>query len=195
MGIYLNPGNAAFTDIRNDVYVDKSGLIERINQSVNTPRRLSCVSRPRRFGKSFAAQMLCAYYDCSCDSSALFEDLEIAEMPSFREHLNHYNVIYVDITGAAPYTNHYKTLIPFLSENITREIMEIFPGVKKGASLPETLVNAASLNGNKFIMIVDEWDAPIRDYRGEILLVGISYNKEIEAGRRKYDCIIEPLVH
>lgn len=164
MGIYLNPGNAAFTDIRNDVYVDKSGLIELINQSVNTPRRLSCVSRPRRFGKSFAAQMLCAYYDRSCDSSALFEDLEIAEMPSFKDHLNQYNVIYVDITGAAPYTDNYQTLIPFLSENITREIMEMCPGLKKGASLPETLVNAASLNGNKFIMIVDEWDAPIREY-------------------------------
>ncbi|MEZ3486531.1 MAG: AAA family ATPase [Lachnospiraceae bacterium] len=39
---------------------------------------MTCVSRPRRSGKSYAAKMLCAYYDRSCDSSALFDDLEIA---------------------------------------------------------------------------------------------------------------------
>ena len=164
MGTYLNPGNAAFADIRNDIYIDKSGLIELINQSINTPRRLSCVSRPRRFGKSFAAQMLCAYYDRSCDSSALFEDLAIAKKTSFRKHLNQYDVIYIDMSGTAPYTDNYQMLIPFLSNNITCEIMEIFPDLKRGTSLPETLVNAASLSGRKFIMIIDEWDAPIREH-------------------------------
>ena len=53
-------------------------MIALINETIHTPRRLTCVSRSRRFGKSFAAQMLCAYYDRSCDSSALFEDLEIS---------------------------------------------------------------------------------------------------------------------
>ena len=58
MGNYLNPGNSGFAGIRNDIYVDKSGLIGLINQTIDTPRRMTCVSRPRRFGKSFAAQML-----------------------------------------------------------------------------------------------------------------------------------------
>ena len=148
MGTYLNPGNAAFADIRNDIYIDKSGLIELINESINTPIRLSCVSRPRRLGKSFAAQMLCA----------------IAKKTSFRKHLNQYDVIYIDMSGTAPYTDNYQMLIPFLSNNITCEIMEIFPDLKRGTSLPETLVNAASLSGRKFIMIIDEWDAPIREH-------------------------------
>jgi len=72
MGTYLNPGNQGFCGIRNDTYIDKSGLIRLINDTIDTPRRLTCVSRPRRFGKSFAAQMLCAYYDKTCDSSSLF---------------------------------------------------------------------------------------------------------------------------
>ena len=63
MGNYLNPGNSGFAGIRNDIYIDKSGLVGLINQTIDTPRRMTCVSRPRRFGKSFAAQMLCAYYD------------------------------------------------------------------------------------------------------------------------------------
>lgn len=78
MGMYLNPGNSGFSRIRNDVYVDKSGLIQLVNETMETPRRLVCVSRPRRFGKSFAAKMLCAYYDKTCDSASLFEDLKIA---------------------------------------------------------------------------------------------------------------------
>lgn len=63
MGNYLNPGNSGFTTVRNDVYVDKTGLIKLINETIDTPRCLTCISRPRRFGKSFAAKMLCAYYD------------------------------------------------------------------------------------------------------------------------------------
>lgn len=78
MGTYLNPGNSGFARIRNSVYVDKSGLIALVNQTLNTPRCLTCISRPRRFGKSFAAKMLCAYYDKTCDSAGLFDDLKIA---------------------------------------------------------------------------------------------------------------------
>ncbi len=75
MGTYLNPGNSGFEAIRRSAYVDKSGLIGLINDTIGTMRKLTCVSRPRRFGKSFAAQMLCAYYDKTCDSSPLFDDL------------------------------------------------------------------------------------------------------------------------
>ncbi len=83
--------------------MDKSGLIALINDTIETPRRLTCISRPRRFGKSFAAKMLCAYYDKTCDSSALFDDLEIAEDKrmngSYKQHLNKYDVIYLDMTN------------------------------------------------------------------------------------------------
>ncbi len=101
MGTYLNPGNQGFSGIRNDIYVDKSGLIHLINQTIDTPRRLTCVSRPRRFGKSFAAQMLCAYYDKTCDSSELFDDLEIAaeHKENYEKYRNKFDVIYLDITN------------------------------------------------------------------------------------------------
>ncbi|MBQ9003163.1 MAG: AAA family ATPase, partial [Eggerthellaceae bacterium] len=44
------------------------------------------VSRPRRFGKSYAAKMLVAYYSCGCDSASLFEGLEISRFNDFEEH-------------------------------------------------------------------------------------------------------------
>ena len=77
-GHYVNPGSQGFQLISNSNYVDKTMLIDLLNSRIGTTDRLVCISRPRRFGKSFAAQMLCAYYDCSCDSHSLFDDKKIA---------------------------------------------------------------------------------------------------------------------
>lgn len=98
MGKYLNIGNAGFKSMTKDIYVDKTGMIGFINSTLGTTRKLTCVSRPRRFGKSFAAKMLCAYYDKSCDSRGLFEGLDISKDDSFERFLNKYDVIYLDIT-------------------------------------------------------------------------------------------------
>ena len=99
MGTYLNPGNEGFRKILQSEYVDKTGLIALINKTIGTMEMLTCVSRPRRFGKSYAAKMLCAYYDCSCDSRGLFDDKEIAGTQEYLTHLNQYHVINLDITG------------------------------------------------------------------------------------------------
>lgn len=169
MGTYLNPGNNGFTGIRNDIYVDKSGLINLINQTIETPRRLTCISRPRRFGKSFAAKMLCAYYDKTCDSSALFDDLEISAKdeyrPSYRQHLNKYDVIYLDMTNIIGEAGKSET-VSFIRRKVTEELVSAYPALKCDESFSTTLINAAALTGNKFIMIIDEWDAPIRETPG-----------------------------
>ena len=99
MGIYVNPGNSGFAEIADADYVDKTMLIELINRTVRKRNKFTCVSRPRRFGKSYAAKMLCAYYDRSCDSHELFDDKNIARSESYLTYLNHYNVIYLDITS------------------------------------------------------------------------------------------------
>ena len=94
MGIFINKGNFAFRQSRNSEYIDKSGLIAEVNKTLFTRQKFTCVTRCRRFGKSMAAEMLAAYYDYSCDSRALFADLQIASAPTFEEHLNKYPVIY-----------------------------------------------------------------------------------------------------
>lgn len=162
MGNYLNPGNCGFTSIRNDTYIDKSGLIRLINQGINTPRCLTCVSRPRRFGKSFAAKMLCAYYDKSCDSAVLFDDLVIAQDPHYKEHLNQYNVIYLDMTSVIGVTDK-KEIVSYVVRNVTEELLELYPQLKVKEAFFDTLANAIKLTGDKFVMIIDEWDAPIRE--------------------------------
>ena len=82
MGIYINKGNGGFRQIRNSEYVDKSELISVVNKTLFTEQKFTCVTRCRRFGKSMAAKLLAAYYDHSCDSRQLFEDLQIARSPT-----------------------------------------------------------------------------------------------------------------
>ena len=97
MGRYINKGNNAFRDIVNSEYVDKTSLIPLINATLNTESRYSCVTRCRRFGKSMAAKMLCAYYDKSCNSRELFRGLVAEKDDSFEKYLNKYYVIIIDM--------------------------------------------------------------------------------------------------
>lgn len=48
--------------LKNEIYVDKSMLIEPINKLVGTGDCYICITRPRRFGKTINANMLGAYY-------------------------------------------------------------------------------------------------------------------------------------
>ncbi len=168
LGTYLNPGNSGFMGIRNDIYVDKSGLISLINDTIDTPRRLTCISRPRRFGKSFAAKMLCAYYDKTCNSSKLFDGLKISSGQNihgtYEKHRNKYDVIYLDMTNIMGKAG--LGMVQFIEDSVTEELLAAYPELKAGSVFDETLIRATELAGNKFIMIVDEWDAPIRETPG-----------------------------
>lgn len=174
MGIYLNPGNAGFASIRRDQYVDKSGMISLLNRCVGTPRRLTCVSRPRRFGKSYAAKMLCAYYDKSCDSKQLFEDLKISGDKTYKEYLNHYNVIYLDISGFVSKLrsggSDVGQIVSMINESVVSELAAVFPCVKRGhifsdrvLPLSDAIMAVAENTGEQFIFIIDEWDAVFRE--------------------------------
>ncbi|MCI8896018.1 MAG: AAA family ATPase [Lachnospiraceae bacterium] len=166
MGTYLNPGNSGFIEIRNRTYVDKTGLIGLINDTIGTPEKLNCISRPRRFGKSYAAKMLCAYYDKTCESMALFDDLAIAVDEkwngSYHQHLNRYDVIYLDMTNIMGEAGE-EGIVAFIRSKVTEELTAAYPNLETDGSFSTTLIRTVELTGNKFVMIIDEWDAPIRE--------------------------------
>jgi hypothetical protein len=167
MGNYLNIGNDGFSTIRNSKYVDKSEMIDFINATIGTTRKLTCMSRPRRFGKLFAAKMLCAYYDKSCDSRELFADLEIATKKSYEEHLNKYDVIYLDITSFVSDAEDVKNVVNDIRIKIIQEVRDEYPEVKHSDILSETLSNVTEKTGNKFFVIIDEWDALFREAKND----------------------------
>ncbi|MCD8121824.1 MAG: ATP-binding protein [Clostridiales bacterium] len=169
MGMYLNPGNKGFQTILNGVYVDKTGLIDYVNSTINTPLKLTSVSRPRRFGKSFAAKMLCAYYDKSCDSRALFEGLEISKKASFEKGLNKYDVIYLDITWFISTTDHIDEMVKDIQNSVISELREKFFNLvpESEKSLPRALSGISEKTGNEFVIIIDEWDALFREAKSK----------------------------
>lgn len=165
MGTYINIGNAGFQRARNSEYIDKSELIALVNSTLFTEQGFSCVTRCRRFGKSLAAKMLCAYYDRSCDSRSLFSDLRIACDPSFEKHLNKYPVIYLDMSD---FTERYKNdlIVDKVKEKLREDILEAYPQVlaKDDDDLMEVLLRINAATGDSFILIVDEWDAICREF-------------------------------
>ena len=166
MGRYINIGNSGFQRARNSEYVDKSMLIAVINSTLNTERCMSCVTRCRRFGKSMAAKMLCAYYDQSCDSRHLFEDLKIAKDSSFEKHLNKYPVIYIDMSD---FVTRYKdeSIVKHIDEDLKSDIHAAYPDVYTSETddLMELLIRISTAEKQQFFFIIDEWDAICREFK------------------------------
>lgn len=168
MGIYVNPGNSGFEKICRGDYIDKTGLIELINHRIGSSDSLVCVSRPRRFGKSFAAKMLSAYYDCSCDSHELFDNKEIAGMPDYSRYLNQYNVLCLDITAFISDVKRKKQsldIVPdMIVETIQAELKSMDPELAGEENLNDCIIRYVERHGGRqFIFIIDEWDAMIRE--------------------------------
>ena len=106
MGSYLNPGSTAFQgSLRSQIYIDKSGLIEKTNTVLGTEQKYVCVSRPRRFGKSMAANMLASYYEKEENSDDLFGGLRISRAITYRDYLNQYDVIKINMQEFLSVTN------------------------------------------------------------------------------------------
>lgn len=165
--MYLNIGNDGFRAARNGEYVDKSELISVINSTLCSERQFTCVSRARRFGKSMAAKMLNAYYDKSCDSRSLFSGLKIASDPSFEQHLNKYPVIYVDMTEFVTRYRDNNRIVDYIQLKLVKDLQLSYPSVDYSfgddlLSVLYAIVKQAE--PQKFIMIIDEWDAILREF-------------------------------
>ena len=168
MGIYLNPGNIDFQQSLNSkIYVDKSMLIDYTNSLIYTEQKFICVSRPRRFGKSMAANMLSAYYDCKHDSGQLFKELKVAGSDSYEEHINKYNVIRINMQNFLNESHDINEMTRFIEEDLTDEIKETYPDVKypKRQTLIKILATVFSSTNIPFVIIIDEWDCVLRDSR------------------------------
>lgn len=166
MGIFVNPGNGAFqVAVNSEIYVDKTGLLTYTNKVMNTLQGYICNSRPRRFGKSIAANMLTAYYSRGCDSEAMFSGLTIGQAPDFKTHLNRYDVIHLDIQWCIEPAGGAEKVVSYITEKTVGELRKYYPAEipEHVKSLPEALSCVNGATGRKFILIIDEWDVLIRD--------------------------------
>lgn len=176
MGIYFNPGNRNFWKaIRSEIYVDKTELIACTNKMINTEEQFICVSRPRRFGKSMTVNMLAAYYSRGCDSGELFAGCKIEKNPGFREHLNQYDVICLNMQQFLIEAGSQK-VTEYLEQEVLEELKDEY-----GTSLKARRTGLAAAlrkiyvdTGKQFIFLIDEWDCIMRE------------RQEAEALQREY---------
>ncbi len=165
MGIYLNPDNRGFWKaVRSEIYVDKTGLITVTNKCINTEQQHICVSRPRRFGKSMALKMLAAYYSCGCESADLFRGLKIEQDESFSEHLNKYDVIYLNMQQFLIGAKQGK-VTEYLEQEVVRELRKAYGKIldRETEQLAVTLMDIYAETDRQFIILVDEWDCVMRE--------------------------------
>ena len=166
MGRFLNPSNSAFqTTLNSEIYVDKTELIDYTNRVINTDSAFICNSRPRRFGKSVTANMLAAYYSKGADSKEMFSGLKISSRESFEKHLNRYDVIHFDVQWLIEPDQDAGHIVDSMQDAVMKELKEEYPDMIPDdvTGLPDAMSMVTEKTGNKFIVIIDEWDVIIRD--------------------------------
>jgi len=171
-GTYLNPSNEGFAEsLRSEIYVDKSGLISYTNRVLKTEQKFVCVSRPRRFGKTMAAKMLVAYYSLSCDSSEMFSNLNIAKSKFYAEHLNKYNVIFLNMQKLLSKSEDLKSMVNAVKDVLLDDICNQYPDLYEKVNLKDftDIFNFLYKHTqNPFVFIIDEWDCVFREYKYDI---------------------------
>ena len=190
MGNILNPSeNNSFIKLANSkkyLFVDKTDFIEHINERINEDNCFLAITRPRRFGKTVTAHMLSAYYSKGYAGKNIFDKLEIANKPSFAEHLNKYNVLYIDMNSIRDdyiaYTEDedlqvkgVTSIVDYLQYSVIEELKEdkeyaniLSESRKVGKkNLSSALNEICNQTKEQFILIMDEWDLICREYRNE----------------------------
>ena len=170
MGVYLNPGNKSFSmAVNSQIYVDKTPMIQFTNAVLNTSQRYISVSRPRRFGKTMAADMLCAYYDMQADSRELFQERLLAETVSefstkaWDAHLGRFNVIRLVMTDFIKDDVEIVDSLNKISSRVLGELGKVYPMVEYDVTdFPYSMELFYRESGVEFVIVIDEWDAVFR---------------------------------
>ena len=171
MGIYLNPGADKFKEaLHSEIYVDKSKLIAYTNRVLGTKQKYVCVSRPRRFGKSMAADMIAAYYDRTADAEALFKQLKIYQEESFNIYKNSFDVIQLNMQTFLSESHTMDELLDFLREDVTGELQAEYPTavIKEKRGFSNVFEHIYAVSKRKFVFVIDEWDCVFREYREDL---------------------------
>lgn len=181
MGMYLNPGVNGFRDaVNSDIFVDKTAMLRYLNSVVYTKQKYVCVSRPRRFGKTMAVDMLCAYYGRGGDSSrSLFDGLKITrtdpvvmrtgEERPWNAFLGSFDVVRVTMTEFIKSDIPMERSLARMQRLVVRELRRAYPEADlfDESDLAMCMQEVFLETGRSFVVAIDEWDAPMRERRDD----------------------------
>ena len=179
MGTYLNPGKADFEEaINSKIFVDKTEMIMYLNSVVKTKQKYVSVLRPRRFGKTMAADMICAYYDRKAESRELFANRKLAGCEPYKsgekevfwdEYLGKFDVIRLVMTKFIKKNNTVKDALSKMQKLIVRDIKKEYPDIDcfDEEDLIQTIEDVYSENSKQLVIVLDEWDAVFRERQND----------------------------
>ena len=168
MGTYFNPDGEAFRKmIQSEIYVDKTGLLAYTNSVLNTMQGYLCISRPRRFGKSMAANMLAAYYSRESRAEELFSGFEISKSPDFQNYANQYNTIFLNMQDFLSQSGNVTEMIALLQKSVLWELLGEYPDFRyfDETNLARTMQDIYQQVKIPYVIIIDEWDCVFREFK------------------------------
>ena len=173
----MNPGNQSYRiAVNSEIFIDKSEMIQYLNTVLNTQQRFVSVSRPRRFGKTMAADMICAYYDREAESRELFVNRKLAGCEPYKsdtkevfwdEYLGKFDVIRLVMTDFMEGSNTVQDMLQYLTDEVTEELLDDNPDIKIGNRINlRTVMNKIyGKTQRQFVVVIDEWDAIFRTWK------------------------------
>ena len=179
MGTYLNPGSQSYQmTVNSKIYIDKTEMIQYLNSLVNTQQRFVSVSRPRRFGKSIAADMICAYYDREAKSRELFEKRLLAKCEpiiagnqtiTWDGYLGKYDVIRIVMTKFLKKNITATQALENMQRLVIRDYKKAYPDVEllSDNDLIQTIDDVYADNDRQVVLVIDEWDAFFRERKDD----------------------------
>ncbi len=143
--------------VHDNIYVDKTLLIDKISSCISKrSEKFICITRPRRFGKTYNANMLAAYFTKGYDTKNLFDHLKIAETDNYLKHLNQYNVVYIDFSRMDDICSSYIDYIIPIKEKLKEDLINQYH-INIGQY--DHIYDWFQKTNKKFIFILDEWDS------------------------------------
>lgn len=177
MGLYLNsrkPHNNYQEIVKSDYFVDKTGLLEELipivgpgenaasdGLAAGQSNKYICITRPRRFGKTIAANMVAAYFGKGYDGHQIFDGLNISADKQYERHLNQHNVISITFSEMPRSCHSYEQYINRIQDRILKDLLRAFPQVPidEGDALWDAFNSIYEFEASeKFIFVLDEWD-------------------------------------
>ena len=172
-------GIQTFENIVKDgyIYVDKTDLVYKLAHTA----KYVFLSRPRRFGKSLLTTTLCSYFR---GDKELFEGLKIM---NFESEWKKYPVIHLDLSTAKGQDSPQmlRDALLFLLRNYAEEYELSTKEITPGQLLRAIMEKASATSGNKIVLIIDEYDAPLLDVLHE--------KEQLEGMRKVLQELYQPL--
>ena len=179
MGTYLNPGSQSYQmTVNSRIYVDKTEMIQYLNSIINTQQRFVSVSRPRRFGKSITADMICAYYDREAKSRELFEKRLLSKCEPIKaesriitwdEYLGQFDVVRIVMTKFLKKNDTVNQALENMQRLVIRDYKKAYPAVDflNDNDLIQALDDVYADNDRQVVLVIDEWDAFFRERKDD----------------------------